>query len=162
MIIRDATRADLGAIGGIWNHYIQTTAYNWRLTAYSPAELQTWFDGHDSPMHPVLVAEEEGTIVGFGALSTFRASAGYRFTAEDTIYLAPGYTGRGIGRLLMEALIKQGSDAALAHVIAMVDSHNTASLAFHRRMGFEQVGLLRDVGKKNGENLSCVVMQRRL
>ncbi len=162
MIIRDACTDDLDMIGRIWNHYIQKTTYNWRHECYTPVELRQWFVQHGTSNRPVLVVEEDGCILGFGALSTFRGSTGYRFTVEDTIYLAPQAQGRGLGTLLMTAMLQRGKDVGLRQVVAMIDSGNVQSIEFHAKMGFETVGVLRDIGEKSGKVLSCVVMQRRL
>lgn len=162
MIIRQADSADLDAIAAIWNHYILTTAHNWRHAAFTPEEIRGWFGAHGAPSHPVLVAEQQGRVVGFGALSTFRASAGYDHTAEDTVYLDPHACGGGIGNALMQALLEQGKKGGLRHVVSMIDSQNVRSIRFHERLGFAVVGVLEDVGYKFDTVLSCVVMQKRL
>ncbi len=162
MIIRDARAEDLCAIMVIWNHYIQTTAHNWRYEGFTPQELERWFAQHGTPDHPALVAEEQGEILGFGALSTFRASPGYNHTAENTVYLRPDVCGGGIGTQLMNTLCERGKLGGLQHVVAMIDSGNESSVRFHEKLGFETVGILKDVGYKFGKALSCVVMQKRL
>jgi len=162
MIIRDACAEDLSAIMEIWNHYILTTTYNWRHEEYTPQELQQWFSQHGTSNRPVLVVEEDGRVLGFGALSTFRGSPGYRFTAEDTIYLSQDVHGAGIGSHLMEVLCERGRQGGLQHVVAMIDRDNVQSVSFHEKMGFVIVGTLLDIGEKFGKALSCVVMQKRL
>ncbi len=162
MIIRDASMKDLAAIKGIWDYYIQNTTANWRYDGYTEQEMQQWFSQHGAPDRPVLVVEEQGRILGFGALSTFRASPGYKRTAEDTIYLVSDALGRGMGMQLMNALLKRGKAGGLLQVVSMIDSLNTSSIRFHTKLGFDTVGVLKDVGEKFGKTLSCVVMQKQL
>ena len=162
MIIRDMHAEDLPAVMGIWNHYIKTTSYNWRHEGFTPQELASWFSQHGTPDHPAKVAEEQGQIVGFGALSTFRSSPGYNHTAEDTIYLHKDACQKGIGTELMQAMFEHAKAGGLQQVVAMIDSGNESSIRFHEKLGFETVGILKDVGYKFGKTLSCVVMQKRL
>ena len=162
MTIRDACVTDLATIQGIWNHYIQNTTANWRYDGYTQQEMQQWFSQHGAPDRPVLVVEEQGRISGFGALSTFRASPGYKRTAEDTIYLVPDALGRGMGMQLMNALLERGKAGGLSQVISMIDSSNVSSIRFHTKLGFDTIGTLKDVGEKFGKTLSCVVMQKQL
>ncbi len=162
MIIRDARMDDINAIGIIWNHYIRNTTFNWRHEEYTNAQMQRWFSQHGTPDRPVLVVEEGSCILGFGALSAFRDTIGYRYTAEDTIYLAPQAKRRGLGTLLMRELLQRGKDSGLWQVVAMIDGNNAPSIEFHERMGFVSAGMLRGIGEKNGERLDCVIMQRSL
>jgi phosphinothricin acetyltransferase len=162
MIVRDARAEDLGEILAIWNHYILTTTHNWRLEAMTDEQIASWFSEHGTADRPVLVADDDRRVAGFGALSTFRDSTGYRFTAEDTIYLAPEAQGRGIGSALMEALCERGRAGGLVHVVAMIDGENVHSIAFHEKHGFEHVGVFRDIGDKQGKKLCCVAMQKKL
>lgn len=157
-----AAEADLPAIRRIWNHYIETTTYNWRPQPFSAQDIAAWFAAHTHPGHPVLVAKEEDRVLGFAALSAFREAAAYWPCAEDTIYLEPLACGRGVGRALMQRLCELGKAGGVEQVISMIDGSNAKSVAFHEKLGFCMVGTLRAIGEKNGMRCDCVVLQKTL
>lgn len=162
MQIVRAAPADLPAIRRIWNHYIETTTYNWRPQPLRDADIESWFAAHTHPGHPVLVAKAGEAVLGFAALSAFREAAAYWPCAEDTIYLDPAACGAGVGRALMQRLCELGKAGGVEQVIAMIDGSNANSVAFHRKLGFCMVGTLRAIGEKNGMRCDCVVLQKGL
>jgi phosphinothricin acetyltransferase len=112
---------------------------------------------------PYLVAELDGAVVGYAYASVYRARAAYRFAIEDSVYLAEGLGGRGIGTALLAALIEGCEAGPWRQMLAVIgDSANTASIALHRRLGFEAVGTLKAVGYKLGCWVDTVFMQRSL
>ena len=124
-----------------------------------------WFDEQRRAGNPVLVAELEGTVVGFTSYDDFRASKkwpGYRFTVEHTVHVAQRHAGVGIGRALLETLMAR----AVAHgkhvMIGAVDAANVGSIRFHERLGFVEVGRLPETGFKFDRWLDLVLLQRQL
>lgn len=113
----------------------------------------------------MLVAESDDTVVGFATYEHFRGEGkwpGYRYTAELSIHVAEAHWGKGIGRALIEALVKRARSAGIHVLVAGIDSANEASMRFHERLGFEVVGRLPQTGAKFGDWLDLVLMQRIL
>ena len=110
----------------------------------------------------MLVVEQDGRVLGFAALSSFRPGQGYRFVAENSVYLLPEAQGHGLGTSLMHALMQRGRQGGLKHLVAVIDSGNGGSIAFHEKLGFIRAGVLQDIGEKYGKARSCVLMQRSL
>lgn len=160
--IRPATLADAGAISAIFNHYVMTSTCSFREEAETVAEREKWLIAHTG-LHVALVAEEaDGTIAGWASLSRFHERAAYRFTVEDSIYLRQDRCGRGIGSLLLAELMISARQNGCRTVIAMITADQAASIALHRRHGFVQVALLREVGFKFGQWLDVVYLQAHL
>ena len=112
---------------------------------------------------PYLAAEVEGEVAGYAYATGYRARPAYRNTLEDSVYVAPGRGGRGIGRALLSALIERCSLGPWRQMVAIIgDSGNVASIALHERLGFRMVGTLRSVGFKHGRWVDTVLMQRAL
>ena len=112
---------------------------------------------------PYLVAERDGEVVGYSYATAFRSRSAYRHTIEDSVYVADGLGGKGIGRALLEALISRCESGPWRQMIAVIgDSANAASIALHRRLGFRLVGTLGSAGLKLGRWVDVVLMQRAL
>jgi L-amino acid N-acyltransferase YncA len=112
---------------------------------------------------PFLVAEADGEIVGYAYAGPWRRKPAYRSTAEDSVFVAPGRTGLGIGRRLLTELLAACADAKLRQVIAVIaDSGDQASVALHLACGFRHAGRLTEVGFKHGRWIDTVLMQRNL
>jgi L-amino acid N-acyltransferase YncA len=112
---------------------------------------------------PYLVAEAEGRILGYAYAGLYRTRSAYRFSVEDSIYLSPEATGRGLGRRLLDRLIAECTEVGARQMLAVIgDSGNAASIAVHARAGFEHVGTFRAVGFKFGRWVDTVMMQRAL
>ena len=108
-------------------------------------------------------ADRDGSVCGFAYASPWRPKAAYRHTVEDTVYLSPGCTGRGIGSALLGSLLAGCAAAGARQVIAVIaDTGSDASAALHRRFGFSQAGLLSGVGRKHGRWIDTLLMQREL
>src|SRR5207237_142049 len=121
----------------------------------------TWLAEH-AGVHPALVALESGQVVGFGALSPFRHRPAYATTVEDSVYVDRTWQGRGIGRQLLRDLVRLATEHGFHAMIGRIGGHNEASIALHRRCGFELVGVEREVGRKFGRWIDVVEMQRLL
>jgi L-amino acid N-acyltransferase YncA len=159
--IRLAERRDAPGIRAIYNHYVTESTALFDMVARTLEEQVRWLDEH-SGGHPAVVAELDGVIVGFGSLSRFRSRPAYATTVEDSVYLEAGYQGRGIGRRLLDELVRLAALHGFHAVIARITGGNDASIRLHARCGFEVVGTEREVGRKFGQWLDVVEMQRML
>jgi len=156
--IRVARLEDLAAIDAIYNHYVASATCTWQYEPSPPSERRAWFDAHGE-QHPVTVAVDGATVVGFGSLSVFNKREGYRFTVENTVYVHPEHHRRGIGRALLADLIARARALGHRHIIAGVSADQEASMALHRAAGFVEVGRMNGVGEKFGKLLDLVYLQ---
>jgi len=157
--IRPATQTDLPAITEIYNEAILNTAATFDTQPKSLQEQEQWFASHDA-RHPVLVAEQDGTIVGWASLSAWSDRCAYADTAEASVYVRKEYRGKGVGRLLSVALLEAGEKAGLHTVIARITGGNEASLRLAQSAGFELVGTMKEVGRKFGRLHNVHLLQR--
>jgi len=162
--VRASIPLDLPAITRIYAHHVLHGTGSFETEAPSEAEMSRRRDEVLSRQLPYLVAEDaDGQILGFAYANWFKARPAYRFSAEDSIYVADGQHGRGLGRLLMNALIDHCEAAGVRKLIAVIgDSNNAGSVGVHRAAGFTQVGVMRSVGWKFGRWLDIVMMEKTL
>lgn len=161
--IANTTADDLDPIAEIYAHHVRTGVATFEL---DPPERAEW----DQRLHtaqtlglPFLTATRDGTVLGYAYCAPWKTRPAYRFTVENSIYLAPAATGQGIGTQLMEALLAGCAAAGIHQVIAViVDAGATASLALHRNHGFVDAGRLRSVGFKHDKWLDTILLQRSL
>ena len=152
--VRDARREDLPQLLAIYNHWVRTSAATFDLEPLTTEAWERWFEGHRDPARPVLVAEGTGTggegreLLGGAWLSGWRPRLGFARTAESSIYLHPSARQQGVGRSLYSALIARARSLALHTLIAVITPPNPASTALHRGLGYERVGMTREVGWK--------------
>lgn len=163
--MRRAGRADCPAILAIYNDAVLTTTASYDYEPRTLEHRQEWFDAHQRDDYAIFVAEESssagpGRIIGWSALNKFHDRMGYRFTAENSVYVAADQRGRGLGSRLLEPLIPAAKDRGVRAVIAAIDAANGASIRLHARFGFEKVGLFRQVGYKFDRWLDVVYMER--
>jgi L-amino acid N-acyltransferase len=164
--IRLAERRDAAGIRAIYNHYVTESTTLFDMVPRTLDEQVQWLDEH-SGGHPAVVAVARGEdgaehVVGFGSLSPFRTRPAYATTVENSVYLRADYQGRGIGRMVLEELIRLSESHGFHSVIARIAGSNDASIALHTACGFELVGTEREVGRKFGRWLDVVEMQRLL
>lgn len=157
--IRPATVEDLKAITDIYNEAILTTDATFDLEPKTEEEQGIWLAGHDL-MHPVLVAELGGVVVGWASLSEWSPRAAYAGTVEISLYIKEEFRGKGAGRKLLEDIIQEGERVGLHTVLARITTGNAVSIHLHESLGFEQVGVMREVGQKFGRKLDVLIMQR--
>ena len=156
--IRVAAPADVASIAAIVNSLLPSSTIEWRYEPYSVATMSEWMTAHDC----VLVAEDEGQVVGLAAYGAFRDIAkwpGYRFTVENTIHVREDYWGRGVGKALMKELIESAKERGKHSIIAAVDGANEKSIRLHERLGFVEVARMPQVGAKFGEWLDLVLLE---
>jgi L-amino acid N-acyltransferase YncA len=161
--IRPAQVADVVALRAIFNDVIATsTAVYW----FAPASLEertAWFEARIAAGFPVLVAEREGTVLGFSSFGEFRGAwPGYRYSVEHSVHVRADWRGQGIGPRLVSALFPHAVALGKHVMIGGIDAGNAASLRMHARLGFEQVAHFREVGHKFGRWLDLVFVQRFL
>lgn len=160
--VRHVERRDAEAIRAIYNREVTEGVNTFDISPRTLDEQVAWIDEH-SGSHPAVVAvDAEGTVLGFGSLSTFRPRPAYTPTVEDTVYVSPTYQGMGVGKALLERLVDLARRHGFHSMIARIVGHNAVSIAVHRACGFEMVGTEREVGRKLGRWLDVVEMQRML
>ncbi|GAB4277524.1 MAG: L-methionine sulfoximine/L-methionine sulfone acetyltransferase [Coriobacteriia bacterium] len=159
--IRAAEMGDASAIAEIYNHYVLETTATFDMTPKSPQEHAAWIAKRDAA-YPVLVAETGERVVAWGALSAWAQREAWRHTVEVSVYVELHWRGKGIGRALLEELLKRAASAGHHAVISQIVSENEASLRLARSMGFEQVGTLREVGRKFDRWLDVILMEKIL
>ena len=158
-MIREATRSDLPDILEIHNHAIRTSLAIWMDDAVELGEREAWFDEHQSAGHPVLVAEVDGSVAGYGCYSAWRSKWGYRHTVEDSVYVVDGFQRRGIGRALVERLIMHARETGMHSMIADIEAGNRASILLHESLGFRHEGTIQEVGTKYGRWLDLAILR---
>ncbi|MAT71263.1 MAG: GNAT family N-acetyltransferase [Planctomycetaceae bacterium] len=164
--IRLATAADLAEINRIYNHYVPQSTTTYDEAPWTIQQREAWFAGRQA-CHPVTVAvltDDDGgeVIVGWGSLHPFRSRSAYRFTAENSVYVAPEQHRQGIGSTILADQIERAKAAELKAIIAVIDAEQTASIALHAKLGYEQVGRFPKIGRKFDRWLDVVFMQRVL
>jgi len=161
--LRPAVPADLAAVAAIYGHHVLHGVASFEIEPPDAAEIGRRFAAIVAKGLPYLVAETDGTVIGYAYAARYRERPAYRFTVEDSIYVAPGAGGRGIGRALLAALIDRCGALGYRRMIAVIgDSANVASIGLHARLGFRVAGVLPSVGFKHGRWVDSVLMERAL
>lgn len=162
-MVRPATPDDLAAVAAIFAYYVTDTVITFEDRPPSPADWRRRLDDLTARDLPLLVADVGGRVVGYAYASPWRPKPGYRHTVEDSVYLAPGWSGRGLGSALLRSVLDACSRAGVRQVIAVIaDTGSDESAALHRRLGFTDAGRLTAVGHKHGRWIDTVLMQRSL
>jgi L-amino acid N-acyltransferase YncA len=159
--VRLARRDDAEAIRTIYNIEVTGSMVTFDLVARTLADQQAWLAEHDG-VHPAVVAESGGEVVGFGSLAPYRSRPAYATTVEDSVYVRRDCRGRGVGRALLSELVRLGTVHGFHAVMARIVGGHEASIGLHGACGFELVGIEREVGRKFGRWLDVVLMQRLL
>jgi phosphinothricin acetyltransferase len=161
--VRAAQRDDLVRITEIYNHYVVTTAITFDIDPVRSEDRHGWYEEHTTgPGHRLLVAEDGGRIVGYAGTGTFRDKRAYDTTVETTVYLAAGCESRGLGTALYAALFDALVGEPVHRAVAGITLPNVASIALHRRFGFEDVGVFRENGRKLGRYWDVMWLERAL
>jgi L-amino acid N-acyltransferase YncA len=162
-VIRPAVPADLKAVAEIFTYYVSQTVITFEQTPPTVAEWRQRLDDLVGRGLPFLVADLNGDVAGYAFAGLWRPKPAYRHTVEDSIYLAPDRTGRGLGGALLGALLTRCVQAGMRQMIAVIaDTGSGASTALHRRFSFVDAGRLTSVGYKHGRSIDTVLMQRAL
>ena len=153
-------RAHSGAVLAILNEAIEnsTALYDYRLR--TPAMMDAWYDAKEQAGHPIIgVVDAAGQLLGFGSYGPFRAWPAYKYSVEHSLYVERAHRGQGIGRLLLAELIAAATRQDYHMLIGGIDAQNTASIALHRRLGFQQCGHIRHAGFKFNRWLDLTLHQ---
>jgi L-amino acid N-acyltransferase YncA len=159
LTIRRATMKDLGAITEIYNEAILKTVATFDTKPKTVEEQKPWLESHDSK-HPILVAEQDSTVVGWASLSKWSDRCAYSDTAEISVYVKEEHRGKEIGKKLMQEILDQGKKAGIHTVIARISESSETSVRLHEVFGFEHVGTMKEVGRKFGKLLDVHIMQK--
>jgi L-amino acid N-acyltransferase YncA len=162
-LVRDANETDMPTVQAIYAHYATGSLATFEETPPGLDEMLARRRASLDAGLPYLVAEADGAVAGFAYAAVYRARPAYRFTIEDSVYVADGLRGRGVGSALLGALIERCERGPWRQALAVVgDSDNVGSIALHRRFGFELVGVMRSVGFKFGCWVDTPILQRSL
>ena len=164
-VIGPATPADLERVADIFAHYVRNTTATFEETPPTVADWRWRLDDLAGLGLPFLVARAGGEVAGYAYAGPWRRQPAYRHTVEDSVYLAPGRTGQGLGRRLLGELLTRCGQAGARQVVAVIadaGADSEASIALHRSFGFAHAGRLVGVGRKHGRWIDTVLMQRDL
>jgi L-amino acid N-acyltransferase YncA len=163
LAVRPTSPNDLDAIAAIYAHHVRTSVATFELT---PPDRSEWLQRLQNVTErelPFLTATLDGEIAGYAYCVPWKTRPAYRYTVEDSVYLAPHAVGRGVGGRLLDAVLADCARAGIREVIAViVDDNGAASLALHRNRGFVDAGRLSAVGFKHGRWLDTLLLQRSL
>ena len=157
--IRQANEKDLEAILEIVNYNILNTTSIYDYESRTLAQQKAIFEEKNKAGFPLLVIEIDYEIAGFGTYGTFRFKEGYKFTVEHSVYVSVNHQGKGLGKLLLAALIELAKKQKLHTMIAVIDAENQSSVEFHKQFGFETVGVIKESAYKFDKWLDTVLMQ---
>ncbi|MBM3671587.1 MAG: N-acetyltransferase family protein [Actinobacteria bacterium] len=159
MSLRLVERRDAAAIRDIYNLEVAESTVTFDMVPRTLDEQVAWIDEH-SGGHPAIVAvDEQGVVVGFGSLTSYKDRPAYATTVEDSVYVHRDHRSRGVGKLLLEELVRLGRDHGFHAMIARIVGDHGVSIALHSGCGFEHVGVEREVGRKFNKWLDVVEMQ---
>lgn len=162
LVMRPYRPDDIPAVTAIYGHYVRETVITFETEAPGEAEMAGRFAAIAGRGHPLLIGEMDGVVIGYAYASTYRPREAYRFTCEDSIYLAPTAVGRGIGSTMLARLIEDSSKAGLKQMLAVITAERENSIRLHERHGFRTIGRYEALGYKFDRWLDIVHMQRAL
>ncbi len=158
-LIRPAVADDVPAMNAIYNEYIVDSHVSFDTEPWTDDERHAWFRRRIDAGFPILVAEVDGKVVGVAWSGPWRDKAAYRGSAETTVVLAPDATGVGIGTRLLDALLEHLGASGFHVAIAIIALPNDPSIAAHRKLGYREVGVLHEIGFKDGSFHDTMIME---
>lgn len=159
-MIRPLTPSDHAAAADVYNHYVAASTATFQTEPVTPEEWAAESVAGDPDRHGAWAIEDGGSFSGYVVVTPFKARCAYRDSAEVTVYLAPEFAGRGLGREALAHVDDHAAKAGLHALLAVVCAENAASLAAFERAGYERAGLLREVGSKFGRLLDVVYLEK--
>lgn len=159
MKIRPAIMEDIKEITEIYNDAILHTVATFDTETRTIEQQLEWFNQHDET-HPIIVAELDGSVVGWASLSKWSDRKAYDKTVEISVYVKEGNRGKGIGKELIKTIVQIGEKLGHRNILSRITTGNDSSIHLHRLVGFEDVGTMRKVGEKFGEVLDVLIMQK--
>ncbi|VVN23760.1 L-methionine sulfoximine/L-methionine sulfone acetyltransferase [Pseudomonas fluorescens] len=157
--IRDAQAADVPGILAIYNDAVRNTTAIWNETPVDLANRQAWFAARAEQGYPILVVADDSGVLGYASFGDWRPFEGFRHTVEHSVYVREDQRGKGLGPLLMAALIERARGCGKHVMVAAIESGNAASVRLHERLGFVVTGQMPQVGIKFGRWLDLTFMQ---
>ncbi len=163
MTIRASAPTDVRAIAAIYAHHVRNGLASFEIVPPDDAEIARRRESILARDLPYIVADLDRKIAGYAYAAPYRERPAYRYTLEDSVYIDPSAARQGVGRALLDSLIKTCAALGYRQMIAVIgDSANTASIGLHEACGFARTGLLPSVGFKLGRWVDSVLMQRAL
>ena len=159
MLVRHAIESDVLAILDIYNEIILNTTAVYQYEPHTLQMRKEWFETKKEQGFPVFVAEDNKTVTGFSTIGTFRNWQAYKYSVENSVYVASAYRGKGIGKLLIPPLIDAAIQLEMHTIIAGIDATNEVSIRLHKHFGFEKVAHFKQVGYKFGKWLDLTFLQ---
>ena len=161
LTIRDAGEADAAAIVSIYNQGIADRIATLETEERTPEERKQWLAAR-GPRHPVLVAEMDGTVVGWGSLNQFNPRKAYDFVADFSVYVERAWRGKGVGGALLRALIARAKQLDYHKLVLSAFPWNAAGMTLYQRYGFRTVGIYKEQGLLDGEWVDTIIMEKIL
>jgi phosphinothricin acetyltransferase len=162
LVIRPATSQDLERIRSIYNYYVVNSTATFDTEEQSQQARRQWFEEHQREGLPVIVAQVNGHVIGWGSLSYYHSRCAYRQSVEPSIYVDANFIGRGAGEKLLDGLLATSGDKQYHCLVVLVCSENQRSLKLLERYGFATIGTLREVGRKFDRWLDVTIAQKLL
>lgn len=162
IILRSFSWSDIPAITAIYRHYVENSAVTFDTEAPGEAAIAEKYAGIQKLGHPLIIAERAGRLAGYAYASTYRPRPAYRFTCENSIYLDPAETGKGMGRLLLTELLVQAQAFGFRQMLAVITADTANSIRLHEKLGFARVGYYSAVGYKFDRWHDIVHLQKAL
>lgn len=162
MMLREAREEDLPGILAIYNDAVEHSTAIWNDTLVDLGNRRAWLADRRKKRYPIMVAVEGDEVLGYASFGDFRPFDGYRLSVEHSVYVSEAARGRGIGKLLVEALFEPARALNKKVMIGAITGGNAASIALHEKLGFVQTGLMPGIGIKFGQRLDLVLLQKEL
>ncbi|TVY08305.1 GNAT family N-acetyltransferase [Paenibacillus cremeus] len=159
--IRIAVKEDLPSIVDIYNEAVLNSVATFDTVPRTLEQQEQWFEQHGEA-YPVIVAEQDGNVIGWASVNRYSDRLAYAQTAELSLYIKDGHRGKGLGKRMLERMLAEGKAAGLHTVLSRITEGNDNSIHLHRLFGFDTVGTMRQVGTKFGRLLDVVLMQKIL
>lgn len=160
--IRDANGEDLASICEIFNQVIESGNVIYQDKLFTHEEMIPWYQNKKAKGYPVIVAEHNNHVIGFGACDVFRTRECYSTTSELAVHLHKNFRGKGIGTQIIKELEKKSKQQGIHVMVACIDSGNEGSVRLHERLGFRVVGTMREVARKKGSWLDLVILDKTI
>ena len=163
--VRTATTADAEQVAAIYNHEVLHSAATFDLVPRTLEEQIEWIGARTGAFQTIVAVDPgdpSGEVVGFGALSPYKERAAYRTSVEDSVYVRRDLGGQGVGSLILGRMVEVAADSGFHAIFARINASGDASIALHRKWGFELVGIEREVGRKFNRWHDVALMQRLL
>lgn len=159
--VRAATAADAAALCRIYNQGIEDRVATLETELRTPDERAAWLAAK-GPRHPVVVAEDDGNIVGWGSLNQFNPREAYRHVVDFSIYVDRAYRGRGVGKVVLTRLIELAREHGFHKMVLSAFPTNSGGMALYERMGFRTVGVYKEQGMLDGRWVDTIIMEKLL